>query len=349
MPSLGPWPADGLESVPRCPVCGSDQRKLLYRDLRDRVFGCAPGLWELKLCLDCGSGYLDPRPTPATIGAAYKKYPQHAAPVPIIRNASGWRGFRDAQRNGYANRVHGYNLKPARAPWFVTNERKRRFDAFVSYLAFPGEGARLLDIGCGNGKFLLQLRSLGWDVHGVEPDPESAAHGRAAGLDVRNGLLQEQAWPEGYFDAVTMNHVVEHLHDPPAILRHCWRLLKPGGCIRLITPNLGSWGRQYFGSNWLPLDPPRHLVLFTEPSLRRALEGCGFSVSRPPRAIRRARATLQQSTILRLGGEPMANNFHLPFRTRVNLRWLAWQADRASAKEPARAEELILLGRKTKE
>ena len=50
------WPAGGLENVPRCPVCGSNRREVLHEGLRDRVFRCAPGKWDIQLCSGCGSG-----------------------------------------------------------------------------------------------------------------------------------------------------------------------------------------------------------------------------------------------------------------------------------------------------
>jgi 2-polyprenyl-3-methyl-5-hydroxy-6-metoxy-1,4-benzoquinol methylase len=342
------WPEGGLETVSRCPVCGGSRRQLAHANLRDRVFRCAPGNWNLQECSDCGSAYIDPRPTPATIALAYQVYCTHAPTGGVeYATASRWRRYRIAQRNGYLNRHYGYQLQPAaRAPLWMTDARRRRFESFTGYLRFPGAGARVLDIGCGNGSFLWQMRSLGWEVCGVEPDPQSATHARASGLDVREGLLQQHSWPEHYFDAVTMNHVIEHLHDPLETVRRCWKLLKPGGWIKVTTPNFGSWGHQKFGSDWLPLDPPRHLVLFTDNSLRQALVACGFAVSRPPYPSLKARELFKQSAVMRRGGELQARRLKLPPPIRLNVEWLAWQANRATRKNPALSEELVLLGKK---
>lgn len=186
-PDTGQWPADGLENVPNCPVCGSGQRQLAYAGLTDQVFHCAPGKWDLYCCAGCGSAFLDPRPTPASIGLAYANYYTHAQTGGGDRGAVSRRKQRRiAQRNHYLNQEFGYDLRPASRSWLsLSSARRRRFDRYAGYLRFPGAGARVLDIGCGNGSFLWQMRSLSWDVSGVEPYPESARQARAAGLDVR--------------------------------------------------------------------------------------------------------------------------------------------------------------------
>ena len=343
------WPEGGLEKLLRCPVCGSQKRKLVHAHLRDRMFGCAPGEWNIQECMACGSGYLDPRPTPAAIGLAYKQYLTHSPTGSVdYATASWWRRFRIKQRNGYLNANYGYHLEPAgSSPWLLGAARRRRFDSFTGFFHFPGSGARVLDVGCGNGGFLWKMRSLGWVACGVEPDPKSAGYARAAGLDVRDGLLQPDSWPAGSFDAIMMNHVIEHLHDPLATLACCWQLLKPGGQITVATPNFESRGHRFFGADWLALMPPTHLVLFTETSLRRALETAGFVVSRPPRPSLKAREYFQ--TCLRLQrGYPMADPAKkLCWRDRLEAEWLAARADRATRQNPAVAEEAVLLGRKS--
>src|SRR5439155_5528518 len=122
----------------------------------------------------------------------------------------------------------------------------QRLDKYTGYLCYPGKGARLLDIGCGNGCFLLQMRALGWEVTGVEPDPKSAAEAAAAGLDVRVGLLDDQSLPERHYDAVSLSHVIEHLHNPLETLCICRQILKPGGIIFIATPNFAAGGHRLF-------------------------------------------------------------------------------------------------------
>jgi len=347
-PLQNDWPDDGLESLSACPICGHAQRELLHRGLRDRVFCCAPGLWNLYACASCGTGYLNPRPDRKTIGLAYSRYFTHA-PVGWLkeRPPSAWRRHRIAQRNAYLNANYGYQLTPAsRVPFWLSTGRRQRFDKYTAFLSYPGKGARVLDVGCGNGCSLLQMRGLGWEVAGVEPDPKSAAQAVASGLDVRAGLLEEQSFPKASFDAITMNHVIEHLHDPLQTLRVCQTLLKPGGRIFIATPNLASEGHRVFGPDWFALDPPRHLILFTAASLRRALEMAGFEPEPALRLHVIADELFTRSMNLREGRAPVNPKPPMPWGSRFRAARLAKEADRATRQNPEVTEELVQLARR---
>src|SRR5947209_6047390 len=136
-PRIQSWPESGLEFLGRCPVCHSTKRKLLHGNLRDRVFFCAAGEWDMYQCAGCGSGYLDPRPSPATIGAAYSRYYTHGLADDAGRSSkSPWRQFRAAERNAYLNKTYAYKLKPASAqsPRFLSGDRRQRFDKYICFL-----------------------------------------------------------------------------------------------------------------------------------------------------------------------------------------------------------------------
>jgi 2-polyprenyl-3-methyl-5-hydroxy-6-metoxy-1,4-benzoquinol methylase len=342
------WPEGGLENVSNCPVCSSARRKAAYAGLVDEVFRCAPGQWNLQCCLDCGSAYLDPRPTLSSIPLAYSSYYTHAQTGGLSPNRTSWlRQRRVAERNHFLNENYGYNLRPSAPPlFFLSNNRRRRFDRYAGYLRFPGSGARFLDVGCGNGSFLMQMQSLGWEVCGVEPDQKSAEQAQAAGLNVRFGYLPEASLPETHFDAVMLSHVIEHLHDPVATLLCCWKLLKPGGQIVILTPNYEACGRVRFGSHWRGLETPRHLVLFTECSLWKTMERCGFIAARVPRPALNARAMFRMSYLLWRQYQRPQPRRRLPWLLRLKSDWLAFKADQTTKADPQRAEELILLGTK---
>lgn len=149
---------------------------------------------------------------------------------------------------------------------------------WVTMMCLPGHHrGRLLDVGCGNGSFLAFMKGLGWDVQGVEPDPEAAEMARSRlQAKVLTGTLENAQLPSDYFDAVTLAHVVEHVHDPVTLLKECRRVLKPGGMVVVRTPNLASLGYQLFSEFWLGLEPPRHLSLFNSHTLRVCAEKAGL-------------------------------------------------------------------------
>jgi hypothetical protein len=110
-PDNGHWPAGDLENVSHCPVCGSGRRQRAYAGLTDQIFNCAPGEWDLYRCEGCGSAYLDPRPTPASIGQAYANYYTHTPTDGAKPDAdSWWRQWRISQRNGFLNKHFGYDF-----------------------------------------------------------------------------------------------------------------------------------------------------------------------------------------------------------------------------------------------
>ncbi|MBN2856072.1 MAG: class I SAM-dependent methyltransferase [Halothiobacillaceae bacterium] len=282
MSELTDWPTDGLESVPNCPVCGSDQRELLYSDLTDRVFNVAPGKWTLHQCAQCRSAYLDPRPNEATIGLAYADYYTHTAEDapealpknPLVRQLHAW-------INDYMNAHYGLSRKPAGlgGRWLVplVPSFKAKADTKMRHLPKPpAEGGRLLDVGFGNGGFLKLATEMGWQAEGIDFDPKAVALAKARGLNVRCASAADLSAQNEQFDIITLSHVIEHVHDPIALLNNLYRLLKPGGTLWLETPNLNSIGAKRFGRNWMALDPPRHLVLLNTASLKNCLIQAGF-------------------------------------------------------------------------
>jgi 2-polyprenyl-3-methyl-5-hydroxy-6-metoxy-1,4-benzoquinol methylase len=279
-----PWPTDELERVPACPVCGSDERKILHKDLIDNVFYCAPGKWTSWRCSECRCAYLDPRPSQASIHMAYGTYYTHqeAASKSSYAELSLLRKLRRRLVNGYTNWRYSTLELPAtrlgRFAFLTAWPLKIRLDREYRHLPrLPAGGGTLLDVGCGNGYFLHIARTCGWHVVGVDPDPKAVANGLGQGLDVIQGGIEYFDGKDDFFDVITLNHVIEHVHEPVAVLNACHRLLKPGGQLWLETPNINSLGHRHYMKDWRGLETPRHLVMFNQSSLTKALTEAGFS------------------------------------------------------------------------
>ncbi len=252
-PAAGPesdgWPIGGLERVPECPACDGTERELLHAGLTDRLFGCAPGTWKLWRCLACSSAYLDPRPTEETILLAYDDYFTHEDNVARPDAPPG--RLRESLANGYLNARYAARLRPASrlGPAVVTlfPLRRAKTDREVRHLVRPERGGTVLDVGCGNGDFLVQAQRAGWRALGVDPDPDAVASCRRAGLSASQGTIETVDLQAGSLDAVTFAHVIEHLHHPRRALARAYELLRPGGVLWLATPNLSSAGHARFG------------------------------------------------------------------------------------------------------
>jgi 2-polyprenyl-3-methyl-5-hydroxy-6-metoxy-1,4-benzoquinol methylase len=182
----------------------------------------------------------------------------------------------------------------------------------------PAANGKLLDVGCGSGRFLALLRRAGWQVSGIEPDPLAAAAARERyGIEVLAGSIEAAGLPAHSFDAVVLSHVVEHVSDPAALLAACRRLLRPGGRLALSTPNAESRGHRRFGAAWLHLDVPRHLFLFSAPALAALLERAGFERFSIASAAKSAASTWLSSAAAGPGPPPRpldyarALGFHL--------------------------------------
>lgn len=344
------WPVGELERVSACPACGGTARRPLYSGLTDRVFGCAPGCWDLHRCPVCGAAYLDPRPTPASIGRAYSQYFTHdgaSGPIGLEPQPIPFGNLRLALRNGYLNTAYGYELKPAHwlgrvlMPLFLLS--RAREERAIRHMRLTSKGTRLLDLGCGNGRFLRLITSMGWEAIGLDPDPTGVSAARRNGLAVEVGTLEERAYPDSHFDAITMSHVIEHLHDPAATLRECHRVLKPGGVLWMATPNLDGPGHRIFGANWLGLDPPRHLVLFSGSCLEGLIRRAGFERPVAFREPSAALYTFEASARLSKGTGPAGH----AGRTGAKFRAAAALADLLGHVMPRRGEELVLVARKT--
>jgi 2-polyprenyl-3-methyl-5-hydroxy-6-metoxy-1,4-benzoquinol methylase len=327
-----------------CLLCGSEGM-LLYGGLRDRLFG-APGSWSLMQCPECQLVWLNPRPIPEDVGKLYVQYFTHQK-LDLQKGALA--GFRKRVKASILDSSFGYRIDGSnRAGSLLSRIGPLRDMAGggVMWLEAAEKG-RLLDVGCGNGSFLIQMKQLGWEVTGVEPDGEAVSVARENfRLNVFKGSLEEAEFPDGHFDTITMNHVIEHVLDPIGLLKECRRVLRPGGKLVVVTPNIKSLGRRVFEDAWLHWDPPRHLFLFSLETLRESAEQAGLVIQDLRTTAKGARVIWTASSLIRRngilpGGSPESKDHWL------GVQGLAYQVIEygMSGRRDA-GEELILIATK---
>jgi SAM-dependent methyltransferase len=224
-------------------ACGhpSTESETLF-DANDPATGDA---FMIVRCRRCGLAQTTPAPSDAELD---RYYPQ-----------------------GYHSTTKRYRGGMDRILSMVHRSRIRAIERLLG-----GTGS-VLDIGCGPGVLINQMRSRGWQVRGTERSPSAAQQARDVfHLDVGAVDVDELVAAGATFDAVILWHVAEHLHAPGETVRGIARLLRSGGVLLIAVPNFGSPEASIGRAGWFHLDVPRHLVHFTPSTLAAILDAAGF-------------------------------------------------------------------------
>ena len=195
--------------------------------------------FRLVKCKNCGLVYLSPRPTKKNIS---NYYPQET--------------YWSPKRNAFKTYYHLYN--------FIFSEIKK---------------GRILDIGAGTGLFLSYFKNKGWNVAGVEVSATACKTAKKLfNINLITGDLLNIKLPSKSFDLVTLNNVIEHLHDPKKTLVKIHKILKDDGFAMISCPNIKSFGARLFADRWYGIDVPRHLYQFDRQTLEKLLNTSGFKI-----------------------------------------------------------------------
>ena len=235
-----------------CPVC-RHPRCRFWRRLEDRFFQVTREAFSLYHCPGCG--------------LRFQRASEVADRIPGFYPPGYW-----WDPEGDPRGVEGLYRE-----WVLRHDHLR----FVLSVAPPGNGRRLLDIGCGSGTFLKLAQEAGFQVKGLEASPEA---GEAAGKILPGRVVvgdeRELIRSGATFQLLTLFHVLEHLPRPLHYLRRIRRLLAGGGGLVIQVPNSHSIQAALLGSRWYGLDCPRHIHNFTARALVELLGRAGFRVRR---------------------------------------------------------------------
>ena len=234
-----------------CPLCGSTiiEKKLVCKD-----YTVSNEIYDIWECGDCTLRFTQDVPDRDSIGPYYQ--------------AESYISHTDSEK-GLINKAYmlarNYTLN-----W----KMKLVKDCVGSSL----KESSLLDIGAGTGAFLHKASKAGWSVRGLEPDEGARKICREKyGLDTEPpGKLFEL--PAQNFDAVTMWHVLEHVHQLHEYMQQIKRVLKPGGAALIALPNYTSQDAKHYQQNWAAYDVPRHLYHFTPAAISNLVERHGMKM-----------------------------------------------------------------------
>ena len=171
-----------------CKVCGSKTKKYL-NGVYDVRYGY-PDLFNIRCCTSCGLFQTEPPLKQSEIGPLYTNYYPYAdIDAEKIRT-----GFEPSL--GLASRFGNY---------LRGNHRIQNM--------IPSGSGKALDIGCGDGRSLLQLKALGFESVGVETDENIRSIAEKLGLNIHIGIIEDAPFPHQNFDLITANQLVEHIVD----------------------------------------------------------------------------------------------------------------------------------------
>lgn len=340
------WPLEDLEVLGQCPVCQSKQRQLLYDGVRDWTFATTADDWTFWRCQACDTGYLDPRPSETSIHRAYRVYYTHesrdGAETLSFASETTPRAklIRDFYRAAYGLSL-GASWLGGRFIAYALPQHRAFWEHRIRHLPAPKtSGEALLDIGCGNGEFLMVANRLGYSATGLDMDLSAVAAARRSGLDARSGQLPTTGLLTDSYTQITLNHVFEHLHRPKESLTEIARLLKPGGRLWLSQPNLDAAGRLTFGRYWRGLEAPRHLCLFDPDSLGALLKAAGFRNIKLLPPVPHTEQYFMQSVAMRDGLAPRYDLTPPGWNEQWKRR--AKAAQREAMRRPATAESFTI-------
>ena len=234
-----------------CPSCGSEAIKAVLMAKDHTVSGEQFEIWE---CSACTLRFTQAAPGLNSIASYYKSedYISHSD-----------------TKEGIINTLYHTVRK------MTLNKKK----SLVKTTTGLNEGS-ILDVGCGTGAFLHTMQQAGWEVTGLEPD--LLAREKARELYRLQPGLPEQLFhlPLGSYHAITLWHVLEHVHQLHEYLDQLKKLLRPGGKIFIAVPNYTSYDAEKYGNDWAAYDVPRHLYHFSPGSMARLLSIHGLNLAK---------------------------------------------------------------------
>lgn len=243
-----------------CRVCSNSRDNRLHH-FRERYLG----LGDIFVYSECGACHslsiVDP---PGSLERYYPGTYYSYTEKPYNRFSGYLKGCRDRHYFGrfspVGRLVSLFNAAPIYIEWLLNLGLQ--------------PGARILDVGCGAGTLVVNLKDAGFQAVGIDPfisQPVTCSNG----TKVLKQSLEETA---GRYDCIMLHHCLEHMAAPRDTFAHLERLLQPAGSLLIRIPVTGTHAWRTYGEHWFQLDAPRHAVLFTGSALGALAEEFGFRV-----------------------------------------------------------------------
>lgn len=227
-----------MKTTAICPVCGSDSLPEF----------CS-GEYRMFRCVSCFLCFVHPMPTDESLQGFYSRFHKE------LREGGGYELVEDRMTTDFAAKISKIKT------------------------ALPAGDVRLLDVGCGKGFFVKTCLDAGLQADGIDLSDTAIDYAtKELGIRARCGRIEDLAGSMQLYDAVTFWATIEHLRDPLRTLSTIRRVLKPAGFLFLDTGIGDDWLDRLLPGFVQWYDPPQHLFVFSEKSMRIALYKAGFKV-----------------------------------------------------------------------
>ena len=234
-----------------CPVCKSAN---ISPAISAKDYTVSSQMFDINKCDDCTAMFTQDVPAQDAIGSYYESenYVSHSN-----------------TQKGLVNRLYHIIRKK-------TLGTKRNLIKNETGIAT----GKILDVGCGTGAFLNEMKNNGWDITGLEPD--ETARKNAIELFNIKPLPSPEIFnlPSENFDAITMWHVLEHVHQLQEYIAQLKKLLKNNGKLFIAVPNYTSYDAGHYKTFWAAYDTPRHLYHFSPASIKTLMQIHGLQVKK---------------------------------------------------------------------
>lgn len=258
---------DKMKSIKKCEICGSNKISYIFRQY-DKNLNIKDYFSVFK-CYNCNALLLNPQPTNKELKKYYSKDKYYSL-----------KKIETKESKKTKLKLFLYNI------YFDPNRNNLLLKFIFSPFKFLIRGTqiverkKLLDIGCGSGQFIYEMKNLGIEVYGLEPGEFDKEGNRRYGLNIIKGEIQNVEDKKEFFDIITLNHVLEHLDNPNQALKKINHILRKDGLFIMGVPNTNSWAFKIFKKNWYQLDVPRHLWNYSYRNIRIILEKNGFGIKK---------------------------------------------------------------------
>lgn len=264
-----------METV-SCDLCGSfDCRP--YLTSKDFI-NKQEGVFSVVQCRACGLIYTNPRPSKTEMPAFYPSSTSYylftEKDLEPMRVLSGsYRSMLQYFKGYPGTKKSSRFLKAILLPYYLIKRHKFAVEAIPDYVP----DGNLLEIGSSYGKFLHGMKSIGWNVQGIEMSSEAAAACRKVfGIDLICQDVDSVSFEDNSFDVIVMRMVLEHVFSPAEVLNNLSRWLKPSGRLIVVVPDISGAEARLFREWFYGLHLPNHLYHFSPETISKYLVRHGF-------------------------------------------------------------------------